>query len=235
MPSGFWKSCKEVNYLLKRAFDIVTACLGIVALAPLFTLVALLVKITSPGPTLFRQERMGRGGKPFYILKFRSMVADAPRRGGQITFGADPRITPVGRLLRKTKLDEMPQLINVLRDEMSLVGPRPEVRKYVEMFADDYREILTVRPGITDLASLKYRDEAAILGAAADPQKEYVERVLPEKIRLAREYVRRQSFRLDLEIIFGTLFLVAWDAVAQRRSNLDSGGGLSQFSRRERP
>ncbi|MCG2683888.1 MAG: sugar transferase [Planctomycetales bacterium] len=147
------------------------------------------------------------------------MVADAPNRGGQITYGADPRITTVGRLIRKTKIDELPQLLNVLRGEMSLVGPRPEVRKYVDMFAEDYEEILRVRPGITDLASVKYRDEAAILGAAADPEQEYVERVLPEKIRLAREYVRRQSLLLDLGIIFGTLFHIARDAVARRRDS----------------
>ena len=147
------------------------------------------------------------------VLKFRSMVQDAARKGGLITFGEDPRITRFGRLLRKTKLDELPQLFNVLRGDMSLVGPRPEVRKYVEMFADDYAEILRVRPGITDLASIKYRDEASILGQAADPEKEYVRRVLPEKIRLAHEYLRRQSLRLDLAIIAGTLLSLVYDRV----------------------
>ncbi|MBU4273949.1 MAG: sugar transferase [Planctomycetes bacterium] len=205
--------------MLKRLLDVTAAGLGLLLLSPLLAVVALLVKLTSPGPALFRQERVGRGGKPFFILKFRSMVADAPNRGGQITYGADPRITTVGRLIRKTKIDELPQLLNVLRGEMSLVGPRPEVRKYVDMFAEDYEEILRVRPGITDLASVKYRDEAAILGAAADPEQEYVERVLPEKIRLAREYVRRQSLLLDLGIIFGTLFHIARDAVARRRDS----------------
>jgi len=199
--------------MLKRVFDIIAAAIGLVLLSPLLLLAALAVKFTSRGPMLFRQERVGCGGRPFYILKFRTMVADAPARGGQITFGADPRITPVGRVLRKTKIDELPQLFNVLRGEMSLVGPRPEVAKYVEMFAEDYEEILRVRPGVTDLASLKFRDESTILGQAADPEREYVERVLPEKIRLAKEYVRRQSLFFDFWIIFATLYTVAVDAV----------------------
>jgi lipopolysaccharide/colanic/teichoic acid biosynthesis glycosyltransferase len=139
------------------------------------------------------------------------MVQDAPLRGGPITFGADPRITPLGGLLRKTKLDELPQLINVLKGDMSLVGPRPEVPRYVEMFRADYAEILRVRPGITDLASIRYRDEAAVLGAAANPEEEYICRVLPEKIRLAKEYVEHRSLRLDLAIIFGTLFRLVCD------------------------
>ncbi len=205
--------------MLKRALDIFAAGIGLLVLLPLLLLTAIMVKLTSHGPALFRQERIGRSEKPFFILKFRSMVADAPNRGGQLTHGADPRITTIGRLIRKTKIDELPQLFNVLRGEMSLVGPRPEVRKYVDMFAEDYKEILRVRPGITDLASVKYRDEAAILGAAADPEREYVERVLPEKIRLAREYVKRQSLLLDLGIIFGTLFHIARDAVVRRRDS----------------
>lgn len=199
--------------MLKRIFDLSAACIGLIMLSPLLLLAAVMVKLSSHGPALFRQERIARGGRPFFILKFRTMVTDAPKLGGQITFGADPRITLIGRILRKTKIDELPQLFNVLRGDMSLVGPRPEVRKYVEMFADDYKDILRVRPGITDLASVKYRDEAAILGQAADPEREYVERVLPEKIRLAKEYVRRQSLFFDLWIIFATLFTVAIDAM----------------------
>ncbi len=205
--------------MLKRGFDFIAAAVGLLLLSPLLLATAAAVKLTSTGPVFFRQERIGRGGKPFFILKFRSMVADAPTRGGQITFGADPRITAVGRLLRKTKIDELPQLFNVLRGEMSLVGPRPEVRKYVDMFNEDYEEILRVRPGITDLASVKYRDEAAVLGAATDPEKEYVERVLPEKIRLARQYVRRQSLLLDLGIIVGTLCRLVGDAAVGRRGS----------------
>ncbi len=191
--------------------DMVAAGLGLLVLSPLLAIVALLVRCGSPGPALFRQERMGRNFRPFQILKFRTMVQDAPQRGGPITFGADPRITPLGGILRKTKLDELPQLINVVKGDMSLVGPRPEVPRYVEMFRGDYAEILQVRPGITDLASIRYRDEAAVLGAAANPEEEYVRRVLPEKIRLAKEYVERRSLRLDLTIIFGTLFRLVCD------------------------
>lgn len=201
--------------MIKRGFDILAAGLGAVALAPLMMFIAGLVMLSSRGPILFCHERVGRGFRRFKVLKFRTMVREAPNIGGPITFGDDPRITSVGRLLRKTKLDELPQLFNVLKGDMSLVGPRPEVAKYVEMFRDDYAEILRIRPGVTDLASLMYRNEAAILGAASDPDKEYVERVLPEKIRLAREYVRRQSFLLDLNIICGTILILLGDLFAR--------------------
>jgi lipopolysaccharide/colanic/teichoic acid biosynthesis glycosyltransferase len=197
--------------VIKRFFDIVVSAVGITLLLPFLAAIAAAVKLTSPGPVFFRQERMGRGGLPFFILKFRSMVQDAPKLGGPITVGDDPRITRIGRLLRNTKLDELPQLFNVLKGDMSLVGPRPEVRKYVEMFLRDYEEILRARPGITDLASIRYRDESRVLAAAADPEKEYVRRVLPEKIRLAREYVERQSLWLDVAIIFGTLIRLIAD------------------------
>lgn len=197
---------------MKRAFDILTAALGLFLLSPLLIPVALLIKLTSPGPVLFRQKRIGRQFRPFWICKFRTMTRDAPRQGGPITFGADPRITRVGHLLRKTKMDELPQLINVLKGEMSLVGPRPEVPRYVEMFREDYEEILRVRPGITDLASIKYRDEAALLGQAENPEQEYISRVLPEKIHLAKEYVRRSSCRFDLTVIIRTLLRLLVDA-----------------------
>jgi lipopolysaccharide/colanic/teichoic acid biosynthesis glycosyltransferase len=190
--------------MLKRAFDIVAAAAGLILLWPLLLAVAAAVKLSSPGPVLFRQERIGKAFRPFFIYKFRSMVPDAPQRGGPITFGDDSRITPLGRLLRKTKLDELPQLINVLKGDMSFVGPRPEVRKYVELFRGDYEEILRVRPGITDLASLRYRDEAVILGQAENPADEYASRVLPEKIALAKQYVARSSFLLDVSILLKT-------------------------------
>jgi lipopolysaccharide/colanic/teichoic acid biosynthesis glycosyltransferase len=202
---------------MKRLLDIVAAALGLVLLSPLLACLAVAVKLGSSGPVFFRQQRVGSGFRPFVMLKFRTMVADAPRLGGPITVGADPRITGVGRFLRKTKLDELPQLFNVLRGDMSLVGPRPEVDRYVEMFRRDYAEILAVRPGITDLASIRYRDEASILAAAKDPEEEYVRRILPEKIRLAKEYARRRSLPLDLAIIFATVLHLASDLLPKGR------------------
>jgi lipopolysaccharide/colanic/teichoic acid biosynthesis glycosyltransferase len=190
---------------MKRLFDIVVSLAGLVLLFPLLLLVAVLVKADSPGPVFFRQERMGRRFRPFFIYKFRTMISDTSGKGRPITVGNDPRITRAGRLLRATKIDELPQLINVFKGEMSFVGPRPEVRQYVELFRNDYEEILQIRPGITDLASVKYRDEAAILGRSENPENEYVRRVLPEKIELAREYLRRSSLFFDLALLFKTL------------------------------
>jgi lipopolysaccharide/colanic/teichoic acid biosynthesis glycosyltransferase len=190
---------------MKRAFDITAASVGLVLLSPLLLFVSLLIKLDSPGPAFFRQERMGKGFRPFRIYKFRTMVQDAPAKGGTITFGKDPRITRIGRVLRKIKIDELPQLINVLRGEMSFVGPRPEVRRYVELFLEDYAEILKVPPGITDLASLQYRHEAEILGRSENPEEQYVKYVLPEKIRLTKEYLSQSSLRFDLILILKTL------------------------------
>jgi len=190
---------------MKRVFDVLTSIVGLLLLSPLFLIVAILIKLDSRGPVFFRQDRVGRALRPFPILKFRTMVKDAPGKGGLITIGNDARITRVGRFLRKMKFDELPQLINVLRGEMSIVGPRPEVHRYVELFREDYREILTIRPGITDLASLKYRDEAAILGSCLDPEAMYAERILPEKVSLAKEYVRKSSLIFDLTLILKTL------------------------------
>jgi lipopolysaccharide/colanic/teichoic acid biosynthesis glycosyltransferase len=190
---------------LKRGLDVAASAIGLLLSLPLLVLAALAVKLSSRGPVFFRQERMGRDFKPVRIFKFRTMVMDAPKLGAQITAGADPRVTAVGRFLRKSKLDELAQLINVLHGDMSLVGPRPEVPKYVEMFRDEYREILRVRPGITDPASIKYRDESATLGRASDPERAYVEQILPDKIAIARDYVARQSFLSDLTIICRTL------------------------------
>jgi len=185
--------------------DLTLAGLGVVVLSPLLAAVAASVALDSPGPVFFRQVRVGRGFRPFRIIKFRTMVEDAARRGGPLSIGADPRVTRVGRGLRRLKLDELPQLFNVLAGDMSLVGPRPEVPEYVERYRADYADILTVRPGMTDLASLKYRDESALLAAAADPGAEYVRVILPDKIRLAREYVRRSSVLFDLSLILRTL------------------------------
>src|SRR5262244_1886989 len=190
---------------MKRLLDIVVSLIGLICLFPLLLLVAILVKLDSPGPIFFKQERIGMRFRPFQILKFRTMVQDSSTRGKSITVGNDPRITRVGWFLRKTKIDELPQLINVLRGEMTFVGPRPEVPQYVEMFRKDYEDILKIRPGITDLASIKYRDEAALLGQSENPEEEYIRRVLPDKIKLEKEYIRCSSFMLDLKLIFKTL------------------------------
>ena len=190
---------------MKRAFDISLAAVALIAAAPVFVLIAILIKLDSRGPIIFKQERVGKGFRPFLIYKFRTMVINAPRLGGPITYGNDSRITGAGRILRRTKLDELPQLVNVLKGDMSFVGPRPEVRQYVELFRPEYEHILQVRPGLTDLASLKYSDEASILGQSEDPEEEYITRLLPDKIRLAREYIRRSSFLFDLRLIFETV------------------------------
>jgi lipopolysaccharide/colanic/teichoic acid biosynthesis glycosyltransferase len=192
--------------LMKRILDIVVSLIGLICLFPLMLLVAVLIKLDSSGPVFFRQERIGRGFRPFQILKFRTMIDNAQTKGRLITFARDPRITRVGRILRQTKIDELPQLINVLKGEMSLVGPRPEVSRYVQAFQKEYEEILNVRPGMTDLASLKYRNEEAMLGQSDDPEEEYIKHVLPDKIRLAKDYVQRSSFIFDLRLICRTMF-----------------------------
>lgn len=191
--------------MTKRLIDIVVSAAGLLLVSPLLLLAAIAIKVTSPGPVLFQQERVGREFRPFRILKLRTMHVRPPGPHLQITSGGDPRVTAVGWLLRRLKVDELPQLVNVLRGDMSLVGPRPEVPRYVEMFRAEYEEVLLCRPGITDLASIKYRDEEAILARARDPEETYVTTVLPDKIALAREYVRTRSTRLDLQIIARTL------------------------------
>jgi lipopolysaccharide/colanic/teichoic acid biosynthesis glycosyltransferase len=198
---------------MKRLFDIVVAFGALFCLSPLFLVVCFLIKLDSPGPIFFKQQRIGKRFRPFRILKFRTMVYNPSTAGRSITAGDDPRITRVGWFLRKSKIDELPQLINVLKGEMTFVGPRPEVPQYVEMFRSDYEEILRVRPGITDLASLKYRDEAALLGHAENPEAEYIGRVLPDKINLGKEYIKKSSLFFDLTLIFRT-FLRLFDRVS---------------------
>jgi len=194
---------------IKRLIDVTLAGVALVLLAPLLLLVTLLIKLDSAGPVFFRQERMGKGVQPFLIYKFRTMVRDAPQKGGPLTLGQDPRITRLGRWLRKTKIDELPQLLNILRGEMAFVGPRPEVRKYVEMFPREFEEILQIRPGLTDLASLKYRDESEFLGRFENAEEAYVKVILPDKIRLAKEYLSQSSFLFDLSVILRTLLKLA--------------------------
>lgn len=195
--------------MMKRMFDLLVSFCGLLLLWPVLLVSAVLIKLTSPGPALYRQQRMGLNFQPFDILKFRTMVVDAHKLGGQITAGRDPRITSVGHFLRKTKIDELPQLINVFKGEMSFVGPRPEVPRYVEMFRDDYAELLKVRPGITDIASLKYRHESELLGESDNPETTYVQVILPDKIALAKEYIRRSSILFDLQLIFKTVLRMA--------------------------
>jgi lipopolysaccharide/colanic/teichoic acid biosynthesis glycosyltransferase len=191
--------------VIKRCFDFTVAFCGLILLSPLLALIALFVKLDSKGAIFFKQERIGKGFKPFKIYKIRTMVENASKYGELTTSDKDPRITRIGLWLRRTKIDELPQLINVLKGDMSIVGPRPEVRRYVELFHQDYEEILTVRPGITDLASLKYQDEAALLAGSRDPEAEYRNKILPDKIALAKEYVHRSSFVFDLSLTLKTL------------------------------
>lgn len=193
---------------MKRAFDIAVAAFGLLLLSPLFLFAAILIKLDSHGPIFFRQERIGKGFRPFLIYKFRTMLENAAQTGTAVTYGNDPRITRVGRLLRKTKIDELPQLINVLKGEMSLVGPRPEVPEFVNLFRRDFEEILTFRPGITDLASLNYHDESTLLGKSPDPRETYIRIILPDKIKLTKEYLQRSSFFFDITVIFKTLLRV---------------------------
>lgn len=200
--------------MAKRLADISISLIGLVVLSPLFLVTAVLIRIDSPGPVFFRQVRIGRGFRPFTIYKFRSMAVEAGERDFQLTTHSDGRMTRLGRFLRRSKVDELPQLINVLKGQMSLVGPRPEAGRYVEMFRLDYEEILKVRPGMTDLASLKYRDEAELLGRSDDAEDEYVTHVLPDKIRMAKDYIARSSLRFDLLLIAKTALRVAgWNAV----------------------
>jgi lipopolysaccharide/colanic/teichoic acid biosynthesis glycosyltransferase len=191
----------------KRLFDIAGALLALLLLGPLLLLAALLVKLDSPGPVFFRQQRVGRHGVPFRIHKFRTMrVAEPGRQGLPLTVGEDPRITRVGRWLRRTRVDELPQFIDVLLGRMSLVGPRPEVPRYVAHYPPALRErALSVRPGMTDPASLAYIDEAALLAAAADPERAYIDEILPAKLQCAVDYAARATLWTDLQVLGRTV------------------------------
>ena len=192
------------SLLLKRLFDMAASGIGLLLLAPLLLVLAAWIKCDSAGPVFFLQERVGLCGKLFRIIKFRSMRQH--HAGPQITVGEDARITRSGRFIRAYKLDELPQLINVLLGDMSLVGPRPEVPRYVALYPADVRaEVLSVRPGITDLASVQYRSESTLLAQSSNPEQTYVDTILPAKLALCRQYVRERSFWLDLRIIGMTL------------------------------
>lgn len=202
--------------MAKRTFDLLLALAALVLAAPLMLLVAAAIRLDSPGPVFFRQQRVGQGGRLFRIHKFRTMVADAPERGPALTVGDDERITRVGRFLRRSKLDELPQLIDVLRGDMSLVGPRPEVPRYVAHYPPALRDrVLALRPGITDPVSLAFADESALLARAADPEREYVDVILPRKLDAAAAYAARATLATDLGVILRTLALLVRRAVGR--------------------
>lgn len=190
--------------MFKRTFDILFSLAGIIFLSPILILISIIVKADSAGPVLYRQTRVGKNNIDFDLLKFRSMKINSDKSGLLTVGGRDSRITTAGYYLRKYKLDELPQLINVLKGEMSFVGPRPEVRKYVELYNTQQKKILNVRPGITDTASIKYRDESEILAGQKDPEEFYIKYIMPEKIKMNLEYMNDRSMFKDVKIIFKT-------------------------------
>jgi lipopolysaccharide/colanic/teichoic acid biosynthesis glycosyltransferase len=212
---------------MKRAFDIVVSFCGLVVLFPLLAGLALWVMVDSPGPAFYRGIRVGRMGRPFRICKLRTMAANAEQLGGAETPANDPRITRAGHFLRRYKFDELPQLLNVLKGEMSLVGPRPEVVEEVIRYNDEERKLLLVSPGITDWASIRFRDEDEILRGSSDPHRAYHQLIRPEKVRLGLRYVEHRSFAMDLQILWGTLLAVLSPAQQQhaqpRRISCDYG------------
>lgn len=193
---------------MKRFLDIIFSCLGLICLSPLFVFLALWVKLDSPGPVFYRQVRVGRNNRDFKLYKFRSMRVDSDKKGLITIGGHDPRVTQSGYYIRKYKLDEFPQLINVFLGDMSLVGPRPEVRKYVDMYTDEQMHVLDVRPGITDMASIYYRNENELLEKANNPEKYYREVIMQDKLRINLEYVRNHSVIGDFRMVLKTLFVV---------------------------
>lgn len=190
---------------MKRLFDVLSSFTALVFLAPALVVVALVIAGGSKGGAFFKQVRIGKHGKPFDLLKFRTMQMGSEAKGQLTVGGRDPRITGVGYFLRKTKLDELPQLLNVLRGDMSIVGPRPEVPKYVALYTPEQRAVLQVRPGLSSLASMEYINENEVLGRSSDPEGTYISEVMPAKLELDLKYVREQNLALDIRIIFGTL------------------------------
>ncbi len=190
---------------MTRFLDIILSFIGLVILLPLLLIIALIIKIDSEGRVFYRQVRVGKGNKDFRIYKFRTMHVNADKQGLITVGGRDPRITKAGYYLRKYKLDELPQLINVLKGEMSFVGPRPEVRKYVDLYTEEQRMVLSVKPGITDLASIKFRNENEILEQQDDPDKYYTESIMPQKIEINMKYIKQKSVKMYFQIIFKTI------------------------------
>lgn len=196
---------RRFSLCAKRLFDVVVSLLILVVLSPLLLLLALAVKFDSRGPVFYRQVRVGRYNQDFKIFKFRTMVQDADKIGPPLTVGDDPRVTRVGRLIRKLRLDEFSQLLNVLGGSMSLVGPRPEVRKYVDVYTPEYMATLLIRPGITATSSIAFKDEDSLLNAAEDPEKVYVEQILPPKMAYNLAYMKKISLLNDIKIMFQTV------------------------------
>lgn len=191
-----------------RFFDFILGLVGLVVLAPIFIMLAIWIKIDSKGPVFYKQVRVGQNGINFGLFKFRSMVVDADKKGLITVGGRDPRITRSGYFIRKYKLDELPQLINVLVGDMSLVGPRPEVRKYVNLYTDEQQKVLSVKPGITDYASIEYMDENEILGKSSDPEKTYIEDIMPEKIKYNMKYINNKNLFEYFKIILLTVLKI---------------------------
>lgn len=197
---------KEIpNTFGKDVFDFIFGIIGFIVLSPILVIISFLVISTSKGPAFFKQDRVGKNGRIFGIYKFRTMITNAEEVGLKLTVGDDPRITKVGKILRKYKLDELAQIINIVIGDMSFVGPRPEVPKYVSMYTPEQRRVLTVKPGVTDLASIKFRNENELLGQSEDPERTYIEKIMPEKLRINLEYVDNISLLNDIRLIFKTV------------------------------
>ena len=193
---------------MKRIFDFTTSLIGLIIISPILLFIALIISLGSKGGVFYKQKRVGKGNKDFYVYKFRSMIVDADKKGllsiGKD--GKDPRVTKIGYILRKYKLDELPQLLNVLKGDMSLVGPRPEVRKYVDLYNKEQMQVFNVRPGITDIASIKFRNENDLLSQSPNPEEYYIKEIMPQKLSLNLEYIKTRTFLGDIKLIFKTIF-----------------------------
>lgn len=194
--------------MLKRFFDILFSFIGLIIVSPFFILLFILIKFSSPGPVFYKQERVGKNRELFSVLKFRTMFTDSDKIGLLTVGKRDPRVTKVGYFLRRFKLDELPQLFNIFKGEMSFVGPRPEVEKYVELYSHDQLKVLNIKPGLTDFASLEYFDENAILAKSANPEQTYIQEVMPAKLELNKKFLQNQSLKLYFYLIFKTAFRV---------------------------
>ncbi len=203
----------------KRIFDFTMGLMAFICMIPFFIAIAILIKITSRGPVFYRQERMGRHLEPFWIFKFRTMVKNADKLGLTISQGKDKRITRIGHFLRKYKLDELPQVINIIKGEMSIVGPRPLVSDYLTLYRNEYEHVLQVRPGLTGIASLKFRNEAAMLVNVDNVENLYIKKIIPMKLAFERDYIKNCSLRMDLSIIFQTAWLV-WHPIKNQKTTM---------------